>query len=198
MNVRVIFAAVSGFVGGLALGAVLGDKTASNRANAIIDREIDAARLEFKDRYSKREVEVADPVQPLADDPVSKPTDNISEEKAIELEAAGHIISRYDGENIFVITKDEFDNDAEWHEKIELVYYTEDDVLVDETTGQIHEDDDAVGRALEFFGYDEQNMSYIRNTRLEMDFAIERVEDYYSRVVLSVPVRKTRNDEDYD
>ena len=192
MNPNIVIAALCGFAGGVVLGAYFGEHRAEQKAADEIARETADIREELISKYqSKPEKIDKDTVVEMVEVVSVKSTDNISDEKAAELDEAGQLIGMYDDDKIAALSKMEYDDECDWHDKIVLTYYTEDDVLIDEA-GQIMEDDSTIGKALEFFGYDKLNWSYVRNYDLEIDYAIERVQDYYSRAVLGVPVRKNK------
>lgn len=196
MNPYLILAGAAGFVGGVVLGVYIGEHRADEKAREEIARETGEIRQELISKYQRKpEVVHEKPVEDFV--PPVNPYDNISDEKCAELDEAGQIIGMYDDDKIAALSKMEYDDECDWHDKVSLTYYTKDDVLVDET-GEIWDDDSPIGKALEFFGYDKKDFSFVRNYDLEIDYAIERVDDYYSRVVLGVPLRVNKKGMKFD
>jgi len=91
----------------------------------------------------------------------------------------------------FVISSEEFIENAENHEQVALTYWSGDDVLAEShgtgTESHIPDPDSIVGvENLDKFGYgsDDPNMVYVRNLRLGMDYEIVLQQGSYSKIVL--------------
>lgn len=87
----------------------------------------------------------------------------------------------------YVITEEEFMQDAENYSKITIKYYDKDSSLVDEREQYIPNMDSIVGEDnMEHFGIgtDSPDIVYVRNDRLESDFEVTREHANYSIDIL--------------
>lgn len=109
----------------------------------------------------------------------------------------------------FVIEHDEFYNNETEYAQNSLTYFEGDDVLVDAADTPINDTDATVGDDnLTKFGHGsrDENIVYVRNDRLEVDFEIARSKGNYTVEVLGLdhviqhgdrrPLRKFRQDTD--
>lgn len=78
-----------------------------------------------------------------------------------------------------LISAESFDNDYPHFDKIELEYYTGDDVLVDiSSEEEIHDPERIVGDALDKFGFrenDEERVIFVRNFNHGADYEVSKV-----------------------
>lgn len=108
-------------------------------------------------------------------------------------------------ESPYIITHDEYYEGEKEYEQVTLTYFDGDDVLVDERDQPVPDPDDSVGDdhlARFGFGSNDNNIVYIRNDRLELDFEIIRSNGKYAKEVLGFiehserrGVRKFRHDD---
>jgi hypothetical protein len=103
-------------------------------------------------------------------------------------------------EEPYVISLAEFSNDEEDFDKITLRYFEEDDTLNDELGSRRGDDstipNESVGQAnLERFGIGSQNedIVYVRNEQLKIDFEVIRDEGSYTETVLGLPEWDSRD-----
>jgi hypothetical protein len=103
-------------------------------------------------------------------------------------------------EEPYVISLAEFQNDEEDFDKITLRYFEEDDTLNDELGSRRGDDStipiESVGAAnLERFGVGstDENIVYIRNEQLKIDFEVIRDEGSYTSTVLGLPEWDSRD-----
>lgn len=89
-------------------------------------------------------------------------------------------------ETIFIIHKDEFDQNEMDHENTSVTYYDGDNVLADEKDGMIENEALVVGQNNLQFGHGSQdvNIVYIRNLDLETDFEVVRSPGAFGQEVL--------------
>lgn len=89
----------------------------------------------------------------------------------------------------YVISTDEYMNDADEYDKLVLTYFEADNTLVDEADTIIPDVEGTVGAAnlLNFgAGSKDKNVVYIRNDRQENDYEVIRNMSSYSQVVLGI------------
>lgn len=87
----------------------------------------------------------------------------------------------------YIISHDEFFTGEKDYQQTHLSYFSEDDTLVDDKEKPIDDTDAVVGDdTLTKFGYGskDQNVVYVRNDRIEIDFEIVRSDGSYKREVL--------------
>lgn len=87
----------------------------------------------------------------------------------------------------YVISTAEFFEDHEDHKKLTITYYGEDDVLADDKDAPIRDVAGTVGEnVFDKFGEqsDDENIVYVRNNRLQVDFEITRDLRAFTEVVL--------------
>lgn len=89
----------------------------------------------------------------------------------------------------YIISKDEYNQGEKEFDQEELTYYEGDDVLADSKGKHIPDTDDSVGDAnLHRFGHGsgDNNILYVRNERLELDFVILKSMGEYAKEVLGL------------
>lgn len=89
----------------------------------------------------------------------------------------------------FIIHQDEFQLNESEYNQTSYIYYSGDDVLVDEDDSIILDKDENVGMDnLARFGHgtDDYNLLYIRNPRIELEMEISRVPKSYAEEVLGL------------
>ena len=86
----------------------------------------------------------------------------------------------------YVISPDEYDGNADF-DKITLTYY-QDGVLADDNDEEIEDPDETVGEeSLDHFGEYEEDIVYVRNERLGIDYEVSRDRRRYADVVDDKP-----------
>jgi len=94
---------------------------------------------------------------------------------------------RLDNPDIYVIHMDEFFSNESEYTQAELNWYGLDDVLVDEEKTPIYDYEDTIGPFRWGYGSDDENIFYVRNRKIKVDFCILRNEDdSYMRAVLGI------------
>lgn len=91
-----------------------------------------------------------------------------------------------DPEFAYIISYEEFMENAPDHTQIELAYYDEDDVVADDRDIPLDDPDDTIGpEALSHFGYGSKdpNTVYVRNERLDSDYQIVRARGSFAALV---------------
>lgn len=111
-----------------------------------------------------------------------------------------------DPEKPYVISQEEFMEAAPGYEQTTVTYFKGDDVLSDDRDETIDEIDDAVGEDnLKRFGHGshDNNIVYIRNEKLELDFEVIHSTGKYSKEILGFiehsdrrPPRKFRSSDE--
>lgn len=89
----------------------------------------------------------------------------------------------------YIISKDEYNQGEKDFDQEELTYYEGDDVLADSKGKHIPDTDDSVGDTnLHRFGHGsgDNNVLYVRNERLELDFVILKSMGEYAKEVLGL------------
>lgn len=89
----------------------------------------------------------------------------------------------------YIIHQDEFLLNESGYAQSSLIYYAEDDILVDEddTHTILNNRENLIGtEALRRFGHgsDDYNIVHVRNSRLELEYVINRVSDSWEREIL--------------
>ena len=83
----------------------------------------------------------------------------------------------------WLIRADEYDNEYLYHGKVSLLYFTEDDILSEELSGNEVDDVDAVvGDCLDKFGFrtNDEKVIYVRNVNLGNDYEIAKIYGAYA------------------
>lgn len=96
-------------------------------------------------------------------------------------------LARRSGDKPFIITHDEYFESGNDYEQVTLTYFEGDDVLSDERDQPVDDTDGTVGDDnLTRFGHGskDNNIVYVRNTSLEIDFEIVRSTGRYAKEVL--------------
>lgn len=112
-------------------------------------------------------------------------------------------LARRSGDSPYIITEEEFLENATNYAQIPLTYFEEDDVLVDDGE-DIVPDSDIIGEEnLARFGHGtkDKNGLFVRNEDLETDFEIKRSNGSYTREVLGFiehSDKRTRKFRNYD
>lgn len=190
-----ILIGAAAFIAGIGVGIMYADKKAERQREEEIANQIRDARAEVQSRYIpvKEEPVIAEAPEVKVENPTEPPewADKVPEKKEFDKLIEEN---EYEGSReIHSITKDEYDNTHEWFDKVELVYYTEDDVLTNEDN-EVLDDDSMIGNGLSLFGEDKQDMSYIRNYFTEQDYAIQRIHGSFSEMILGIPRRRHGKD----
>lgn len=94
-------------------------------------------------------------------------------------------------DQIYVLHQDEFEENNDGFSQATYIYYTQDDILVDEDDLKtiLSNEENLIGsRALQKFGHgaDDYNTVYVRNSRLEMEMAIHRVNASWEEEILGL------------
>lgn len=89
-------------------------------------------------------------------------------------------------EKPYIIHHDEFFENEQDYPQVSLTYFEEDDILVDEKDSPIPDVEGTVGQENLRFGHGskDNNIVYIRNERLELDFEVIRNKGNYAKEVL--------------
>lgn len=107
----------------------------------------------------------------------------------------GEDLEKRGSEDAYIITLEEYMEDEQSFDKLSLVYFEEDDVLVDERNQPIPDVDKLIGEgSLNKFGHgsDSMNSLYIRNERISSDFEIVKEERSYAEAVFGVAAREPK------
>lgn len=128
--------------------------------------------------------------------------ETVSENQEFDYEAE---VALRTAEKPYIITHDEYYMGEKDYEQTSLTYFDGDDVLVDDRDSPVPDPDDSVGDDnLTSFGLGskDNNIVYVRNDRLELDFEILRSNGKYAQEVLGFiehserrGVRKFRHDD---
>jgi hypothetical protein len=115
---------------------------------------------------------------------------NADEEDDVPISSVPGFLSVRDPNGPYVISIDDYMDDAETpFEKVEMTYFEGDDTLVD-ARNQIVPDIDGVVGKKNFDkwgqGTTDPNQVYVRNERLELDIEITRDDNTYTRAVLHI------------
>jgi hypothetical protein len=91
----------------------------------------------------------------------------------------------------YIIHQDEFLLNESGYEQSSLIYYAEDDILVDEddTSTPLNNRENLIGpEALRRFGHgsDDYNIVHVRNSRLELEYVINRVPESWEKEILGL------------
>lgn len=108
---------------------------------------------------------------------------DVANEKWEEMKRARTIASPY------IISVDEYHNSMHNHQKLTLVYFAEDDTLIDEGQNIIGNMEDVVGgEALLNFGLqsDSSHMVYVRHEAQSVDYEVVREDGSYVSMVLDI------------
>lgn len=140
---------------------------------------------EKKEPVRKAEVEKKeDPLMTAYNDLVdeylkSDMEEDISEEigEAPEEEDDGEVA---EGETIRAISEQEYDEGAFGFERVNLLYYVDDEVLCDSDLITIDNKDEWLGDVDLILGYDHITVMWIRNFDLSYDIRLEIIEESYS------------------
>lgn len=80
--------------------------------------------------------------------------------------------------DIYTITPDDYYYDRE-NEKEELIYYEEENVLADGDDAEVNIEESITTENLLKFGEYEEDVLYVRNERLSIDFCVTRTTEHY-------------------
>jgi len=189
MNGKIVIAGILGFTAGGLTGFYIGKRMVEEQHAQQVNEEIESLRqtydkrrkiingkLNNKDSYSEEEAVI---------DPTVGPETFTKEEleNSVKIvEDNGYItkenrISQHMIFPIFPITFNDYTNDYDDYDKVELEWFTDDTVLVD-NVDDIVNPGDTLGFAdvEQMFDQDENDMdtAYIRNTEISIDFMIIR------------------------
>lgn len=100
-------------------------------------------------------------------------------------------LARRTPETPYIIHQDEYLLNESGYEQGSLIYYAQDDVLVDEDEPQVpFEDKEKLlgPEALRRFGHgaDDYNLVHVRNSYLEMEYVVNRVDESWEREVVGL------------
>ena len=91
----------------------------------------------------------------------------------------------------YVITEDEFNDNEVGYTQVSITYYAGDDILTDDKDAPVEDPESIVGDALSRFGEGVseagQNMVFVRNTKIELDFEVTRSFGKYGIEVAGLP-----------
>ena len=96
----------------------------------------------------------------------------------------------------FVITSEEFNDSEVGFNQVSLTYFAGDEILADEDDSPILEVEETVGDALEHFDENE-NVVFVRNTRIDLDFEITRSFGKYGEEVAGLGEEPKHSDSRY-
>lgn len=183
------------------LGAAVGTGVTYLRMRKIVDDELERINedvLEELDSFSgenrgnRVHLKPVDDAMNVEEEVFDKVRRNYStftdEEDSIEDEIESRRRERKRSKNTvpYMITVDEYDNEQE-NDKVEWVYYSGDDVMVDENE-EVVDYYNAVGDFVTTVSPSEEDndMIFIRNDNLEIDYLIEISEDTYACAVQGI------------
>lgn len=150
-----------------------GPMTEEEELLAVVDKEIEE---ETKARLEQVEEKVVEVVKNVFDDAHSDGDFDYDYELAIRIPGVPYILSQEE----FMLNEPEYDQNT-------LTYFEGDDVLTDSRDVVINESETTVGDAnlLRFgHGSKDNNVIYIRNEKLEIDFEVVRSMGEYTKEVL--------------
>jgi len=220
MNKRIMvtlgLTALLSFTGGFAAGYFLakrkleaelkGEISPEEKSQALDERlqelvELNEALAEgLKEGIENPDDELAKNVEAMANDIFKQEseedemTDKEREEQDLaemeEMNAIGNM-------DPYEITEDEYIYGMEWHDKLEITYYSLDEIYADE-------EDDSIVDPLTVDNYcegwlldkleKEKPVMWVRNEFEKVDVALRRVDDFYSRRVLKQPLTVKQKD----
>lgn len=149
-----------------------------------------AAAHETLENGTRSDVEVADPD---ASPEVSTAMNVFKQVENFDYETE---IQNRTEEAPYIITYDEWSGNESEYDQSTLTYYEGDDILVDSTDQPIQETDDTVGdnNLLRFgHGSKDNNVVYIRNDRVELEWEVVRSPGKYSEEVLGFMEHSARD-----
>jgi hypothetical protein len=116
----------------------------------------------------------------------SEPVDKVEFDYDVEL-------ANRSPEAPYVISREEYESKEQEYEQAQLAWYIQDDVLADHADDPIEEIESTVGMSnLDKFGHGsgDNNIVYIRNERLELDFEVLRSNASFLEVVHGISMPK--------
>lgn len=181
------------FGGGIVLGA-LGGALGMHIYNQKTQKDVIAAQVavEVEDELTKtksffekslkykaaREFEeVADKVEFEEEMEIGKYSEIVESEGYSEVEMPTFEDSEIDKDTPYVITKLMYESDEEYSKAV-LLYYENDETLVDEDGDPIENIFQAIGHSVVNFGRfsEDPDTVYVRNDTIDMDFEVRRIE----------------------
>lgn len=154
--------------------------------------EIDMARkhhkrvvTDYTSMYRKPSIDELSKKLVAAAEEDEEELEDVEDQLALEV-SEGMDMSRVYIDKPYIISAEQFNEECEHYDKIELFYYVEDDALVDENDALVDDDDG------EMIGYDcfnklsMQTSTWVRNELNGTDYAIHRVNGSYERDVVGL------------
>ena len=136
--------------------------------------EVQETREEKEQQMDEYEEIVNDEYRPFTmEDDISEIIGDAPEEEDEDEEVA-------EGETIRAISEEEYDEGAFGFERVNLMYFVDDEVLCDTDMITIDNKDEWLGDVELILGPDEITVMWIRNFNLSYDIRLEVVEDSYS------------------
>lgn len=177
------------FAVGASVGALIAKKIVEKRANSEIASVIETFR---KEKTAKKPEVAVESVEKLPEEELRKVymPENLDgeedEDEEDENEAAGRRISAEieSGKKPKLIKIEDFTSGCEYHDKVTLYYYIEDDILATEEEEMIDDRERLVGDCLTKYGFvdNDEKTIYVRNTALSTDYEIVKVWSAFSDV----------------
>lgn len=183
----------TGAIAGAVLGITVYKKMYDESNDAKFDDEIDAIREEVKDDFRKQleknEVIEKEEDEPVEEDPQPKKRDysRLSKDLGYGQVSKPEVVV----EDAYIISSEQFYEECQEHDKLTITYYAYDTTLADEDEAIMHDVTGTVGdEALFNFGYrsDDDNVVYVRNEKLGIDYEVVRTMASYSEEVLGIEV----------
>ena len=134
-------------------------------------------------------------IMPVEPDDEEEDEDEDSEEPEEEDSEVINVFEASKDGTPYIITWEQFSEENEHYEKVNLDYYADDNTLSDTNDAPIPDVIGLIGRdALDNFGNGshEENVVYVRNDKLALDFEIVRKDTSYSAYVLGNIEEKPR------
>ena len=172
---------------GVVIGGIVGYCYAKNKYEAIANEEIENMRQYFNEKSNKPNKNIekkrekkfetkTDDLKNLAD--LYKPED-ISDVDPGYYSNPYPFVEDHPDDGIqdrpYSITPDQFTNEKRNYEKITMYYFEGNDVLTDDMERMTEDINSSIGREnLDKFGEFEEDVAYIRNERLGIDYEVIR------------------------
>lgn len=139
-----------------------------------INEEVKLMKEHYEEKYgNKTELakKVEKPVKEQEDKPDVVVADLSKKQNKERVDYSG-TNNRKEERMISLITSERFDNEEPDYEKITLTYYENDSILAD-SYGDVVEIESSIGpKGIEYFSLLHQDVIYIRNSRLKIDYEV--------------------------
>lgn len=205
-----VAASVVSLAAGVNIGLFIGNRRLKTKYEEYAAKEIAEARLHYarlhkQDEYATPEkaaaallvevtpVEIPEEVVEVIREYGGDPRPQLSAENIFQrdpipertlVETSEKFTSPVNPNGPYVITEDEFNDNEVGYNQVSLTYYAGDDILADEQDAPILEETETVGDALMRFGEGVteggENIVFVRNTKIELDFEVTRSHGKYS------------------